>query len=217
MGHGYERANCEKYRSFMTPVLQPCFASSFAKSAPPCLRDPHPRYLDRARTHRHPLGICCREPGMDQLGHLLNCEAARKHNRLGATVRAGGEQFKRPTAVGLGAAPGALCRLFGVRGRQRRHSVLTQVERGVFPSRPLPSTTRLAYGGERGMRTVNLAVGPSIRRPIPGAWPTSESASMGSTLAEERNASRFRQATEIRVRRRVRHDYRSCAEPRRLV
>jgi hypothetical protein len=127
MGHGYERAKCEKYRSFMTPVLQSRFASSFAKCAPPSLRDPYPRYLDRARTHHHALGICCDEPGVDQLDHLLNREATRKHDRLGAAVRAGGEQFKRPPAVGLGAAPAAFYWLFGVRGPQRRHSVLTQV------------------------------------------------------------------------------------------
>jgi len=163
--------NAKKYRSFVTPIMQPCFASSFAKRAPPRLRDPHPRYLDYACTHRPLFGICCREPGVDQLDHLLNREAARKHNGLGAAVGAGGEQFKRPTAVGLGAAPAAFCWLFGVRGPQRRHSVLTQVERGAFPSRPLPSTTCLACGGERGRRTVNLAVGPSIRRQIPGAWP----------------------------------------------
>jgi hypothetical protein len=153
------------------PGIAALLASSFAKRAPPRLRDPHPRYLDCARTRRPPFGICCREPGVDQLDHLLNREATRKHDRLGAAFGAGGEQFKRPTAVGLGAAPAAFCWLFGVRGPQRRHSVLTQVERGVFPSRPLPSTTCLACGGERGMRTVNLAVGPSIRRPIPGAWP----------------------------------------------
>src|SRR5262245_26352765 len=107
------------------PVLQPCFASSFAKSAPPRLRDPHLRYLDRALTHRHAPNICCREPGVDQLDHLLNREATRKHDRLGAAVGVGGEQFKRPPAVGLGAAPAALCWLLGVRGPQRRHSVLT--------------------------------------------------------------------------------------------
>jgi hypothetical protein len=121
----------EKYRSFVTLVLQPCFASSVAKSASPRLGNPHPCYLDRARIHRHPLGICCRQPGVDQLGDLLNREAARKHDRLGAAVWAGGEQFKRPPAVGLGATPRAFCWLLGVRGPQRRHSVLTQVERGV--------------------------------------------------------------------------------------
>jgi hypothetical protein len=88
---------------------------------------------------------------VDQLGDLLSREAARKHDRFGAAVWAGGEQFKRPPAVGLGAAPAAFCWLLGVRGPQRRHDVLTQVERG-----------------ERSKRTVNLAVDPSIRRPIPG-------------------------------------------------
>src|SRR4029077_20484246 len=120
----------------MTPVLQPCFASSFAKCAPSRLRDPHPRYLDRARTHRHALGIYCREPGVDQLDYLLNREATRKHDRLGTAVRAGGEQFKRPPAVGLGVAPAAFCWLFGVRGPQRTAS--------FSPSRPFPSTTCLA-------------------------------------------------------------------------
>ena len=178
MGPRYERAKCEKYRSFMAAVIAaPCFASSFAKCAPPRLRDPYPRYLDRARAHRHALGICCDEPCADQLKHLLNREATRKHDRLGAAVRAGGEQFKRPPTVGLGAAPAAFCWLFGVRGPQRRHSVLTQVERGVSPSRPLPSTTCPACGGERGKRTVILAVGPSIRRPIPGRGPRAASSS----------------------------------------
>src|SRR5262245_11077596 len=139
MGDEYERTKSEKYRSFMTPVLQPCFASLFAKSAPPRVRNPYPRYLDRARTHSHPLGICCREAVVDQLDHLLNREATRKHDRLGAAVGAGGEQFKRPPAVGLGAAPGAFYWLLEVRGPQRRHSVLTQVDRGAFSSRPLPS------------------------------------------------------------------------------
>jgi hypothetical protein len=113
----------EKYRSFVTPVLQLCFASSVAKSASPRPSNPQPpRYLDRAGTY---LGICCREPGADQLGDLLSREAARKHDRFGTAVWAGGEQFKRPPAVGLGAAPAALRWLLGVRGPQRRHSVLT--------------------------------------------------------------------------------------------
>jgi len=91
-----------KYRSFVTPVLPPCFVSSVAKSASPRLSNPQPpRYLDRADTH---LGISCREPGVDQLGDLLSREAARKHDRFGAAVWAGGEQFKRPPAVGLGAS-----------------------------------------------------------------------------------------------------------------
>src|SRR4029077_10322944 len=145
----------------MTPVLQPCFASSFAKCAPSRLRDPHPRYLDRARTHRHALGIYCREPGVDQLDHLRNREATRKHDRLGAAVRAGGEQFKRPPAVGLGATPAAFCWLFGVRGPQRRHSVLTQVERGVFPLPPSSITYMPRLW--RGARQENSS---SCRRPV---------------------------------------------------
>ena len=123
-----------KYRSFVTPVLPPCFVSSVAKSASARLSNPQPpRYLDRADTH---LGISCREPGVDQLGDLLSREAARKHDRFGAAVWAGGEQFKRPPAVGLGASPRAFCWLLRVRGPQCRHSVLTKVDQGVFPLPP---------------------------------------------------------------------------------
>ena len=170
-----------KYRSFVTPVLPPCFVSSVAKSALPRLSNPQPpRYLDRADTH---LGISCREPGVDQLGDLLSREAARKHDRFGAAVWAGGEQFKRSPAVGLGASPGAFCWLLRVRGPQRRHSVLTKVDQGVFPFRPLPSTACLAYRGERGKRTLNLAVGSSIRRRIPGRDPQANPAGTFSAEA----------------------------------
>jgi len=143
------------------PGIAALLASSFAKRAPPRLRDPHPRYLDCARTRRPPFGICCREPGVDQLDHLLNREATRKHNGLGAAVGAGGEQFKRPTAVGLGAAPAAFCWLFGVRGPQRRHSVLTQVERGAFPLPP--SSINYMPRLRRGARHENSK---SCRRPV---------------------------------------------------
>ena len=174
MGPRYERAKCEKYRSFMAAVIAaPCFASSFAKCAPPRLRDPYPRYLDRARAHRHALGICCDEPCADQLKHLFNREATRKHDRLGAAVRAGGEQFKRPPTVGLGAAPAAFCWLFGVRGPQRRHSVLTQVERGVFPLPPssINYMPRLWRGARQ--ENSNSCRGPVNPSPDTGPWPPS--------------------------------------------
>ena len=160
----------------MTPVLQPCFASSFAKSAPPRLRDPYPRYLDRARTHRHPLGICCREAGVDQLDHLLNREATRKHDRLGAAVGAGGEQFKRPPAVGLGAAPGAFYWLLEVRGPQRRHSVLTQVDGALSPRTLFP---RL----RRGASHENSSSCPQPVNPPPDTGPWSPSGPAGTFFA----------------------------------
>jgi hypothetical protein len=50
------------------------------------------------------LGRCRREPGANKLGQLRDGEAVRQHNRFGAAVAAGGEQFERAAAVGLGTA-----------------------------------------------------------------------------------------------------------------
>ena len=58
----------------------------------------------------------------------------------------------------------------GYAGRNVDTAYSHRLSRAFSPSRPLPSTTCLACGGERGKRTVVLAFGPSIRRPIPGAW-----------------------------------------------
>src|SRR5262245_7754541 len=55
--------------------------------------------------------------------------------------------------------------------------------RAFSPFRPLPSTACLAYGGERGKRTLNLAVGSSIRRRIPGRDPQANPAGTFSAEA----------------------------------
>ena len=73
------------------------------------------------------------DPGMSVRHTKNTAEATRKHDR---SEQPSGLEAKRPPAVGLGATPAAFCWLFGVRGPQRRHSVLTQVERGVFPLPP---------------------------------------------------------------------------------
>ena len=122
------------------------------------------------------------DPGMSVRHTKNTAEATRKHDRLGAAVRAGGEQFKRPPAVGLGATPAAFCWLFGVRGPQRRHSVLTQVERGVFPLPPSSITYMPRLW--RGARQENSS---SCLRPVNPPPDTgrvvANPAGTGSTLA----------------------------------
>jgi hypothetical protein len=45
-----------------------------------------------------------REPGEHQLDQQLGRKSVREHERLGAAVGRGGEQFKGAATVGLGAA-----------------------------------------------------------------------------------------------------------------
>jgi hypothetical protein len=73
-----------------------------AEQLPPSLRDSDPRHLERAAAGDHALRLRCREPGADQFDHLLDRETMRQHNRLGAAIAAGGEQFERAAASGLG-------------------------------------------------------------------------------------------------------------------
>ena len=144
--------------------------SSFARCAPPGLRDPHPRYHDRARTHRHALGVCCREPGVDQLEHLLNPEATRKHDRSEQPSGLEASSSSARQRSGLGPRLRRSVGCLGYAGRNVDTAYSHRLSGAFSPSRPLPSRTCLACGGERGKRTVVLAFGPSIRRPIPGAW-----------------------------------------------
>src|SRR5262245_32511522 len=84
----------------------------------------------------------------------------RKHDRLEAAVRAGGEQFKRASAIELGAAPAVFCWLFGVRGPQRRHDYSHRLSRAFSPPAFFHQyMPRL----RRGARQENIN---SLRRPV---------------------------------------------------
>jgi hypothetical protein len=78
--------------------------STTGKRSSPRFRDPHPRdpmcahRQARARQLRSP------DPRVNKLDHLRDGESMRNHDRLGAAVAAGGEQFERPAAIGFGAA-----------------------------------------------------------------------------------------------------------------
>jgi hypothetical protein len=48
--------------------------------------------------------VAVANPAQTKLDHLRGGEAVGEHDRLGAAVSAGGEQFKRAAAVGSGAA-----------------------------------------------------------------------------------------------------------------
>jgi hypothetical protein len=52
--------------------------------------------------------MCGREPGEHQLDQQLGRKSVREHERLGAAVGRGGEQFKGAATVGLGAAATAV-------------------------------------------------------------------------------------------------------------
>src|SRR5262249_8116162 len=80
---------------------------------PPRLGDPHPRDLHRLfrRTHAlwrgrgKPVDALWRgrgKPVADKFGYLRDGEAVGEHNRLGAAIAAGGEQFERPAAGRMG-------------------------------------------------------------------------------------------------------------------
>jgi hypothetical protein len=47
-----------------------------------------------------------RETGAHKLDHLLDTNPIRQHDRLGAAVAAGGEQFERAVRSGLGRRRG---------------------------------------------------------------------------------------------------------------
>jgi hypothetical protein len=44
---------------------------------------------------------------MDEVDHLRDGEAVGEHHRFGAAIPAGGEQFERAAAIGLGLAQAA--------------------------------------------------------------------------------------------------------------
>jgi hypothetical protein len=50
------------------------------------------RATSRTIARDHALGLCGSQPGINQLDHLLDREAVRDHDRLGAAVAAGGER-----------------------------------------------------------------------------------------------------------------------------
>jgi hypothetical protein len=64
--------------------------------------DPHARDVNGAPASDHSFGLGRGEPSAHKLNHLLDPEAMGDHDRLGAAVPAGGEQFERAAAVGLG-------------------------------------------------------------------------------------------------------------------
>jgi len=70
---------------------------------PPSLADFHPRGLHHLAVSDHALGVRGREPGAHQLDQKLGRKSVREHQRLGAAVRGGGEQFEGAATVGLGA------------------------------------------------------------------------------------------------------------------
>src|SRR5262249_42008393 len=76
----------------MTTALRPAFV--IRTHATSILREP-------ATT---PSTVALASSVFTSLDHLLDREAVRQHDRLGAAVVEGGEQFERAAAVGLGAA-----------------------------------------------------------------------------------------------------------------
>jgi hypothetical protein len=70
------------------------------------LQAPPPR-LERASARDHALGCRGRQSSDAQINDLLDRESVRQLDRLHTAVAAGGEQFDRAAAVGLGAAAGS--------------------------------------------------------------------------------------------------------------
>jgi hypothetical protein len=69
----------------------------------PRLSDLYANDLDGSSASDHPLGCRAREAGNAQIDQQGHWKAVREHDRLGAAVGGGREQFERATAVGLGA------------------------------------------------------------------------------------------------------------------
>ena len=71
---------------------------------PPHLGDPPASDLDRLAAGDDALGRRGREPGAQKLDHLLDCEAVREQDRLGAAVAARRKQFERAALLDICAA-----------------------------------------------------------------------------------------------------------------
>src|SRR2546429_9936258 len=82
-------------------VMPDVILLALAQRPPSRLGDPQSGDLDPVIARDHALGRHAREPGADQLDQHLDREAVREHDRLGAAIAAGCEQFER-AAVGGG-------------------------------------------------------------------------------------------------------------------
>jgi hypothetical protein len=71
------------------------FIAVIVRPAPPArLGDPHSCHFDGVPPHDDALGRCGRQPGMHDVGHLLDGEAIRRKDRLGAALGARGERLE---------------------------------------------------------------------------------------------------------------------------
>jgi hypothetical protein len=98
---------------------------------PPLLGDPHPRHLDRLPAHGHALGCRGREAGAYRLDHLLDREAVRDHQRLGAArSAAASEQLEGTATVRLGPAAVGHGRGRGTQHGHSRHMLAQRLRLG---------------------------------------------------------------------------------------
>jgi hypothetical protein len=57
------------------------------KRSPAGISNPNAGDVDPTPAGEHMPGIRCREPGFDQIGDELGCEAMGQHDRFGASIR----------------------------------------------------------------------------------------------------------------------------------
>src|SRR6478752_4002993 len=74
-------------------------STTLAQRLPSRVGDLHANDLDRAVASPHAFGCRGREFGLDQLDQHFAGEAMRQHDRLGAALGAGSEQFEGATAL----------------------------------------------------------------------------------------------------------------------
>jgi len=110
------------------------------------------------------------DPGMSVRHTKNTAEATRKHDRSEQPSGLEASSSSARQRSGLGPRLRRSVGCLGYAGRNVDTAYSHRLSGAFSPSRPLPSPTCLACGGERGKRTVVPAFGPSIRRPIPGAW-----------------------------------------------
>jgi hypothetical protein len=87
----------ERAQARVLPLTRP---SQPYKYPSPHVGDPHADDLDRAPARDHALGSRGGEPGAHEVDHHVDREAVREHDRLGAAVAAGGQQFEGAAASG---------------------------------------------------------------------------------------------------------------------
>jgi len=100
-----------------TEARPPANSTPIPSRRSPRVRDPHARHLQRLATGAHPLSRRGREPVVHQGDHVLDGEAVRDHERLGATIGARGQQRERALPITLATrhAAGAAIAVVGFR------------------------------------------------------------------------------------------------------